>query len=259
MITPLHGKRILVTRPVAQAGKLAQMIVAQGGEPVRFPLLEIAPADDPEPLQQVIARLDIYVIAVFISPNAVEFSVPLILSTRPWPATVQAAAIGQSTAEQLALCGIGRVIAPTERFDSEALLELPEFQSERVAGNKVLILRGSGGRDVLATTLVERGAEVHAVTCYHRSAPSDGKFLVSLLRNRQLDALTISSSEGLRNLRALLDTDTFELLRFLPVFVPHQRIAEVAVELGMQRVRLTRPADAGIIDSLCEYKWLDHE
>jgi len=259
MNTPLHGKRILVTRPASQAGKLAQMIVAQGGIPVRFPLLEIAPAADPLPLQQVIARLEIYGIAVFISPNAVEFSVPLILSTRPWPATVQAAAIGQSTAEQLALCGIGRVIAPTERFDSEALLELAELQSDRVAGNKVVILRGNGGRDLLAATLIERGAEVHAVTCYHRSAPSDGKLIVSLLRNRQLDALTISSSEGLRNLRALLDTDAFDLVQTLPVFVPHQRIAEVAVELGLQRVRLSRPTDAGIIDSLCEFNWLDHE
>lgn len=259
MNTHLHGKRILVTRPAAQAGKLAQMIVAQGGIPVRFPLLEIGPADDPVPLQQVIARLEIYVIAVFISPNAVEFSVPLILSTRPWPATVQAAAIGHSTAEQLALCGIGRVIAPAERFDSEALLQMPQFQSDRVAGNKVLILRGNGGRDLLATTLLERGAEVHAVTCYHRSAPSDAKQIVSLLRNRKIDALTISSSEGLRNLRALLDTDAFDLLRSLPVFVPHQRIAEVAGELGLQRVKLSRPADAGIVDSLCEYNWFDHE
>ena len=254
----LQGRRILVTRPAAQAEKLAQMIQAQGGEPVLFPLLDIGPADDMQPLQQAIARLDDYRIAVFISPNAVEYSVPHILERRSWPVTLQAAAIGQSTVAQLAACGIGNVIAPTEHFDSEALLALPAFQAECVTGEKVLILRGNGGRELLAETLVERGAQVDCVTCYHRSSPVDATPVVSLLRNGQLDALTISSSEGLRNLLALLDTDACERLRILPLFVPHRRIAEVASELGLQRVVLTRPEDDGIIDGLCAHDWLPH-
>ena len=87
----LQGKRILVTRPAAQAGKLAEMIGDLGGDPIRFPLLEIGPADDTLPLQRAVAQLDDYALAIFISPNAVIYSVPLILSRRPWPATLQAA------------------------------------------------------------------------------------------------------------------------------------------------------------------------
>lgn len=259
MLKPLQGKRILVTRPAAQAGKLAGMIAAQGGEPVLFPLLEIAPAADGEPLRQAIARLDEYAVAVFISPNAVEFSVPLLLAQRAWPASVQAAAIGKSTATELQARGINNVVAPAQRFDSEALLELPAFQAGCVAGKKVLILRGNGGRELLADTLHERGAQVDCVTCYHRYAPTDSARMLSLLRNRQLDALTISSSEGLRNLLALLDNDACKRLRDLPVFVPHQRIAEVAAELGLQRIILTGPADTGIIEGLCNSTWLEHE
>ncbi|MFZ4537422.1 uroporphyrinogen-III synthase [Propionivibrio sp.] len=259
MKKPLQGRRILVTRPAAQAGKLVEMIAAQGGQSLCFPLLDIGPPDDPAPLQQAIARLDDYTIAVFISPNAVDFSVPLILARRRWPATLPAAAIGQSTAAQLAACGILHVIVPATRFDSEALLELPAFQAACVAGKKVMILRGNGGRELLADTLRERGAQVDCVTCYHRSAPVDGAPILSLLRNKQVDALTISSSEGLRNLLALLDTDGCARLRALPVFVPHQRIAEVAAGLGLQRVILTGPADAGIIEGLCEYNWFHHE
>ncbi len=255
----LQGKRILVTRPAAQAGKLAEMIGDLGGDPIRFPLLEIGPADDTLPLQRAVEQLDDYALAIFISPNAVIFSVPLILSRRPWPATLQAAAIGQGTVAQLAACGIGRVVAPTERYDSEALLDLPVFQAERVAGKKLLILRGNGGRELLADTLRERGAEVEAVTCYHRSAPVDGALVVSLLRDERLDALTISSSEGLRNLLALLDTDGRKHLCTLPVFVPHQRIAAMAAELGLKNFVLTGPADAGIIKSLNEFDWLHHE
>ncbi|MBV5325358.1 MAG: uroporphyrinogen-III synthase, partial [Rhodospirillaceae bacterium] len=251
--------RVLVTRPAAQAGKLAELIAAQGGEPVLFPLLEISPAVDLSLLHETIPCLHDYAIVVFISPNAVDFSLPVILAQRPWPTGVQAAAIGQSTVAQLATFGITEVIAPTGRFDSEALLDLPALQTGQVAGSKVLILRGDGGRELLAETLSERGAVVDCVSCYHRSAPTDGMPVLSLLRNNQLDALTVSSSEGLRKLLTLLDTETFARLRILPVFVPHQRIADVAADLDLQVVVLTGPADAGIIEGLCAFHWLNHE
>ena len=255
----LHGKRILVTRPAEQAGELARMIAAQGGQAVRFALLEIGAADDQSPLQRAIAQLDDYAVAIFISPNAVAYSLPSILAARRWPVGLRVAAIGPSTAAQLTAQRIGEVICPADRFDSEALLELPAFAADALAGRKILLLRGDGGRELLAQTLVERGAQVDAVGCYRRLPPSDGAPLVSLLRNRQIDALTISSSEGLRNLLALLDTDAFALLRRLPLFVAHQRIAQVAAELGLPRVVLSAPADAGIIESLCAYRWTDHE
>lgn len=255
----LQGRRILVTRPSAQAGTLAQLIEAQGGEPALFPLLAIGPADDALPLQQAIERLDDYSIAVFISPNAVEYSLPNILSERPWPATLQVAAIGPGTAVQLAARGFDHVVVPMERFDSDALLALSAFQTGCMAGKKVLILRGNGGREVLAETLLKRGAQVDCVTCYHRSSPADAEPLRSWLHTGQLDALTISSSEGLRNLMNLLNANDRERLRKLPLFVPHQRIAEVAAELGLQRIILTRPADAGIIEALCAHDWLGQE
>lgn len=255
----LQGKRILVTRPAGQAGELARLIAAEGGSAVLFPLLEISPVDDPAPLLRAIARLDDYSLAIFISPNAVACALPQIVAARRWPSTLQAAAIGPSTVACLTGQGIGKVLAPAARFDSESLLELPDLQAERVAGKRVLLLRGDGGRELLAQTLRQRGATVDALACYRRSPPADGAPLVSLLNNRQLDALTISSSEGLRNLLALLDTGAFAYLRQLPLFVPHQRIAQEAVRLGLQRVVLSAPADAGIIDSLCAYPWFDHE
>jgi uroporphyrinogen-III synthase len=255
----LQGQRILVTRPAAQAATLAAQIAEAGGEPVLFPLLEISQASDQAPLQLATACLDDYALAVFISPNAVDFSLPSILARRLWPPSLQAAAIGPGTVAQLATYGIERVIVPHGRFDSEALLELPALQADRVASRKVLILRGNGGRELLAETLIQRGAAVDCVTCYQRSSPADAAPLVSLLRAGQLQALTISSSEGLRNLWALLGADDRQRLSDLPVFVPHQRIAEVAGALGMRRLALTAPADAGIIEGLCTYNWPDHD
>jgi uroporphyrinogen-III synthase len=253
---PLQGKTIVVTRPRAQADRLAGLITAQGGMPVIFPLLDISPADDPAPLQSAINRLDQYSFAVFISPNAVDLSVPAILASRGWPAGLQAVAIGQSSVALLASYGVAPAIAPVERFDSEALLELPELQRERVGGHRVVIFRGNGGRELLADTLRERGAEVDYVTCYHRSSPANGAApLNDLWAAKRLDALTISSSEGLRNLADLLDSYGRGCLRETPVFVPHQRIADVAKEFGLHRICLTGPADAGIIAGLCAYNW----
>lgn len=259
MNQPLLGRRILVTRPAAQSATLAQCITDQGGEAVLFPLLEIGPADDLVPLDAAIAHLEDYAMAVFISPNAVEYSVPRVLERRAWPSQLLAAAIGPGTTAPLSRYGIDGVVAPAARFDSEGVLELAAFQSERVSGKRVLILRGNGGRELLADSLRQRGAVVGCVTCYRRSAPLDGTALVSRLRNNALDALTISSSEGLRNLLALLDTEASDRLRRLPIFVPHPRIAEVATESGLSNVVLTGPADAGILESLCSYHWPCHD
>jgi uroporphyrinogen-III synthase len=258
MNAKLRGQRILVTRPAGQAQKLTEMILAQGGEPVCFPLLEINPTKEQTPLQQAIAQLDGYSIAIFISPNAVIFSLPTLLAKRPWPDALQAAAIGQSTVAQLAPYGINNVIAPVQRFDSEALLELPAMHQQCVAGKKILLLRGNGGRELLATTLRERGAQVDCVTCYQRSSPTNKKLIVSMLRNEQIEALTISSSEGLHNLLALLDAETTQRLYTLPVFVPHKRIAKIAAELGLRKIILSEPADAGIMNALCSYNWPPH-
>ena len=79
--------------------------------------------------------------------------------------------------------------------------------------------------------------------------------LKDMLTKEELDALTVSSSEGLRNLVDLLDAPARASLRTTPVFVPHPRIAELAQKLGLQRVILTEPADAGIIAALNVYNW----
>ncbi|MDR1367508.1 MAG: uroporphyrinogen-III synthase [Candidatus Accumulibacter sp.] len=252
MKNSLSGKRILVTRPERQAVALGEAIREKGGVPVFFPLLEITPIGDPETLRRVAPRLEEYAIVVFVSPNAVEFGLPALLGDRAWPAGTQAAAIGPGTEKALARRGVGNVAVPAGPFDSEALLELPAFQKARVEGRKVLIARGDGGRDLLADILTERGAAVECLSCYRRSAPTNASPLESALKEG-LDALTVSSSEGLRALPKLIAAESFERLSGIPLFVPHARIFRAAQELGLRKVILTPPADAGIMEGLCVY------
>lgn len=253
---PLAGRTIVVTRPRAQAAPLAEAITAAGGTPLLFPLLDIAPAADPAPLATAIQCLADYTLAVFISPNAVDYSLPAILAAGPWPAGLIPAAVGQGTVKALAAYGVSGCVVPSERFDSEALLELPALQADRVAGCRAAIFRGDGGRELLADTLRERGATVDCIACYQRSAPVGGAGdLMNAWRAGALDAITVSSSEGLRYLVDMLDAEGRARLAETPVFVPHVRIAENARLLDLRQVVLTAPADAGIIAGLCAYNW----
>ena len=253
---PLAGRTIVVTRPLAQAAPLAEAIVAAGGTPLIFPLLEISPAVDPQPLAEAAERLGDYALAVFISPNAADHALPVLLARQAWPESLIPAAVGQGTVKVLAERGIHGCIVPTERFDSEALLELPELAAERIKGKRIAIFRGDGGRELLAETLRERGAIVDCITCYRRSGPSTGVALLMVAwRAGRLDALTVSSSEGLRYLVDLLDGEGRAFLQKTPLFVPHARIAENARALGLSNILLTDAADAGILAGLVAYNW----
>ena len=250
MSSPLHGKGVLITRPVRQAAALAGKIAAVGGEPVIFPAIVILPPDDASALQQAHDGLQRYDYAVFVSANAVEFGAP---DPRRWPSSLVAFAPGPGTAEALAGVGIHQVHIPSERMDSEGLLALRELTD--VAGKRVLIFRGDGGREALAQTLRARGATVDYVTCYRRARPSDARGLDEAFAASRIQAVTITSSEGLDNLWSLVAPATRTRWARMPTFVPHERIATHARALSLD-VILTGPGDAGLIAALLE--WSQH-
>jgi uroporphyrinogen-III synthase len=250
----LAGRRIAVTRPAGQAQGLADAIAAQGGTPVFYPVLEIVGLEDTHALQALAMRLDEFDLAVFISQNAVDKALQVITSLRAWPAHVRVATMGRSSERALQRFGISSVIAPSTRFDSEALVDLHELSAVEVSGKRVVIFRGDGGRELLGDTLVERGAAIEYVTCYHRRRPQlDAAALLRLLERNELDAVTVTSSEGLRNLWEMVGPLGQSRLMDTPLFVPHQRIAEQARKLHIASVVLTDPGDAGLVAGLLAY------
>lgn len=246
---PLAGRSILITRPAGQADSLCAALAALGAEPLRFPLLTISPVVDPSPLQAAARRLGDFTLVFFVSPNAVHLALEVMLPVvDTWPAGVAVATVGKGSEAALAAKGFTDVIAPTDGFDSEAVLALPAFQPAAVAGRRVLILRGDGGRDLLGDTLKARGALVEYLTCYHRSGPADDfSPILTRARTGRLDALTLTSSESVGHLRALPETAA---LLDIPVFVPHPRIATAARDAGFSTVIATGAGDQGLIDGL---------
>jgi uroporphyrinogen-III synthase len=221
---------------------------------VRFPVLAIFDAADPGPLRNVSARLDEFDVAVFVSPNAVEKALGAITARRPWPGRVKAAAMGETSARTIARFGVTEIVTPAGRFDSDALLDLPDFQAERISGRKVVIFRGDTGREALADGLRARGAQVEYVACYRRGRPeADPAPLAALLARGELDAITVTSSEGLRNLVEMMGGPVAAQLKATPLFVAHRRIADEALRMGFSKVEITGAGDEGLLAGLIAY------
>lgn len=248
----LSGRRIVVTRPAEQAGRLAGGIEARGGIAVRFPVLAIFDADDARPLQDAAARIEAFDFAVFVSPNAAEKALGVITGQRVWPERVVAAAMGETSARSIARFGVTHIITPDGgRFDSEALLERSEFAPAAIRGKKVAIFRGDSGRELLGETLEARGAQVVRIPCYRRGRPDiDPAPLLDLLDRGMIDAITLTSSEGLRNLAAMVGASAGPALRAVPLFVAHRRIAEEAAAMGFADATVTAPGDMGLLAGL---------
>jgi uroporphyrinogen-III synthase len=245
---PLDRAGIIVTRPARQAAGLAAQLAALGATPIVFPAIAILPPADPAALARAHAALDGYDVAIFVSANAAEYGVP---AAGRWPARLAVFAPGPGTAIALAAAGLPGAQIPPTSYDSEGLLALPALTA--VAGKRVLIFRGGGGREVLAETLRARGATVDHVDCYRRAVPEAGAAgLVEALREGRAHALTLTSSEGLDNLCVLLEPDALRRLRALPAFVPHPRVAAHAEERGFTAIA-TAGADAGLIAGLLEW------
>jgi len=245
----LNDAGIVITRPARQAAGLAREIAALGGRPLVFPAIVILPSADVAALRAVQSNLASYDITIFVSVNAVEYGVG---DPAAWPVRILTLAPGPGTAAALAAAGIPNARVPATTMDSEGLLALPELVD--VAGKRIVIFRGDGGRELLRTALEARGATVVQVECYRRAKPQSGaEGLIDAWRDKCVDAVTLTSGEGLDNLWSILGSEGREHLAATPAFVPHESIAELARELGLRQVIITPPADAGLLASLLEY------
>lgn len=243
---PLAGLRIVVTRPREQAEELAKRIKLLGGKPLLFPLLEIAAPGDARALHELAQSPGSCDMLVFISPNAVRYGMDALGTL---PGKVRAIAVGQGSARALRDAGVVDVLAPQGRFDSEALLALPELQD--VAGRRIAILRGENGRELLGDTLKQRGATVEYIPCYRRSkAVLD----VAGLVKAAADVISVTSSEALEHLAQSLGDPARSGMAAIPLFVPHPRIAEAAHRLGWGKVIITGSGDDGLLTSLKAWK-----
>lgn len=252
----LTGFTVVITRPEPQSRALAQMIRDAGGNVISFPVLAIADTTHPERVQQIVANLHQVQLAIFISANAVQYGLRQVSG---WPANVRVAAVGAATAAALREHGHTNVIAPTSGFNSEALLALPELNAVR--GQRVVIFRGEGGRELLADTLRARGAQVDYAEVYRRvKLIADATELMAAWSQRAVDAIVVTSNEVLQNLLDVLSVEGQRHLRNTQLLVTSMRAADLARELGIVvPPRVVSPvSDTAIFNALVDYAKTRH-
>nr|WP_246589850.1 uroporphyrinogen-III synthase [Marinobacterium ramblicola] len=243
----------MVTRPSHQSQRQVEQLHALGAEALALPLLEIVPVTEAEheaynAIKSRILDLDLYTGIIFVSANAARIGAQWIDEYWPQlPVGVHWLAIGAATAGTLEECGIpARHVAGG--FDSEALLADPLLQ--QVAQQRFLIMRGEGGRELLADTLRARGAQVDYADLYRRTCPRYSREQIKRTVFAQgLSAILITSGEALNNLLELAGTEP-ELLS-TELIVPSQRIAVIAKARGFTRIRIADgPDDASMLRAL---------
>ncbi len=245
----LAGVLVVVTRPEKQAAALVAMLRERGASTVSLPALRIEPI---ELGQEDRARLapDRYDWAIYLSANAVEQSL-IQLAT---PSAVKIAAVGKATARKLSEHGLTVHSVPETSRDSEGLLQLPQFAS--VAGQRILLLRGVGGRALLRDELSARGASVAVAELYRRELLTASAEAIDELR-RQLGrarrvVVAVTSVAIIEGLLHAVPEDLATHFRGLPLLVPGDRVAAAARGRGWSgRLIVARSAeDSAMLESL---------
>jgi len=218
----LRGIGVLVTRPRAQASELIAAIEAEGGEAIAFPVLEIAPRR-PELVEADADRLEQPDIVIFVSANAVRHGLQ-------FAGDAAICAIGPATAAAIEESGFAVSVRPKDGFDSEHLLAEPALQD--VSGQNVRIIRGDDGRELLADTLRQRGANVEYLSVYERRLPqyreSELQELASRWQAGDIDFIAVMSVASLANLLELLPAACVERLGDSPLVTPAARVIKEA-------------------------------
>jgi len=253
----LTGMSVLVTRPEPQGSELCRLIKSCGGDAVNFPVVEFAPPPAMNAFIAAVTELGEQDFLIFNSPRSVIASVPTIRQYWPYfPPQVRFAAVGEGTARALREAGYNVQIVPSNEWSSESLLDLPAFQRSAVAGKKIAIIRGEGGRELLDKVLLERGAEVTPVIAYQRVLPQiDINPFVTLIKEHKINSIVCTSFEGVRNMRLLLGVTTWPYLKEVPLLVVSERIKILARDLGFQTIWVSRNASQKtILESLANMR-----
>jgi len=227
--TELAGRTVIVTRPAQQSAGTVAALRALGAKVVEFPAIRIEPVETNSARAEVVS--DDFDWLVYTSANAVVFAARRLQA----PSRARVAAIGPATAQALRHAGIRVAAQPQRGANSESLLALPEFAAPQ--GLRVLILRGTEGRDYLHRELERRGATVQVVELYRRvpvtPTPAAIYELAAALATGTA-AIAVTSVDVLRALVRIVPAALDANLRATALVVPGPRVAAAAHELAWQ-------------------------
>lgn len=235
---------ILVTRPSPAGEQLVNRLRARGRSAWHLPLIDFAPGRELAQLPTRLAALDPGDLVMVVSQHAIQYADPFLNNQgQSWPPHLHYYAVGRASGLSLHTASGLPVDYPRDGDTSEHLLALPALR--RVSGQRALILRGNGGREVLETTLRERGAEVGYCECYQRSPVHyDGEEQSRRCRQLGINTLIITSGEMLQQFYTLIPAYHHAAwLLQCRLIVVSERLGVLARQLGWTDIVVANAAD----------------
>ncbi|GIU51930.1 uroporphyrinogen-III synthase [Shewanella sp. KT0246] len=220
--------QVLLTRPEGRNQAMVQQLQDKGVGFIVTPLLAVAPTHftiEPQQLSQTDC-------IIFISTNAVSFAAQSLKGQFP---NCRYYAVGQATADALTQYNIRAEVAPADSQDSEGLLSLASLAE--VKQQRIMIVRGVGGRETIAEQLSLRQANVNYWEVYQRVMPKlDAQSVCSQWQTAKIDTIVVTSGEVLVNLINLVPKELFAWLQSCHIIVPSHRVEQRAKTAGFCHV-----------------------
>ena len=249
----LEGKTVIVTRPLAQAQNILELLEVQQATVVHFPVISISVSPNIKSAKQLFGNLANYQIIIFISANAVHYAMGAAQELGISFKERNLAAVGPATKTALENYGYQVAIVPQAGFTSEALLNDPALQN--IAQQNILIVRGEGGREHLRETLESRNYKVDYAEVYRRQLPSERNHINLSQLPRHDTAILLYSVESIQNLWSLCTHDEQQCLTNMAHVVGSKRVAEAAARVGFAKnsIIAENPSDGAMLAALSNW------
>lgn len=251
---PLFSRRVLITRPRAQAEGMARRLSELGAEVITFPAIAIQPPADWGSLDAALDNIKDFDWLIFTSVNGVRYFCQRLrerhLDVRSL-AGLKIAAIGPATASALEERGLFPDWQPGE-YVAEAMAA---GLGPKLKGKRVLLPRADIARPFLATELNRQGAKVKEIAVY-RTVKSAGNnnAVLELLAAGKITAVTFTSSSTVRYFLELLGGQAAALMRRVDVFCIGPVTAATAREAGLAVTATAREyTEAGLVEAILSH------
>lgn len=206
----LDGRLVVITRRPEQGQDLRLRLEERGAVVLELPGLEIAPPEDPGPLDEALRRLERFDWVGFTSANAVRAVGERLR------ALGLAVEIGRR-GPRLAVVGAATAAAVREVFGGEEVSLRPEpdagggagalalaLSGRGVSGARILLPVSSRGRPELERGLAEAGALVERVVAYETRVPAGASAALEDCLRRNPDLFVFASPSAIDGLGGAL-------------------------------------------------------
>lgn len=238
---------VLITRPQPQGEKLQLKLQNLNINAVCQPLFDYKSRATLQDLAKITQPLT-QPLLIFISVAAVEFA-EKIKPLSQWSYR-KIIAVGDATQKALKERNIDSLCP--EIHTSEGILKL--IDGDKLSQQDVLIIRGDGGRELLAQTLSRKGAKVCYLEAYQRIWYKLDSRHVQQWHNQEINCIVVTSNALLESIVHLIKDQNKFWQKSCLWIVASQRIADSATSLGLNNVVNAHGAsDSQVINAILKH------